>query len=237
MIQKTDALVISRVKYGENSLVVHALTRDFGFRSYFVKNISNAKTSKFKSVFFFPFQEIEVVAYHTQANLFSIKEISLKSHYKTLYTDLKKQSICIFLSEILNHTLQKEQTESVFYQKIKNLLLWLDENDNIANFHLYFLIQIIHFLGFLPENGNSEPYFDLSEGKFLTLPYSSYFIEDKVLEYFKILVLNDLEKTINMQLSHQQRNMLLDVLLQYLTLHHQNFKKPKSIVVLQELFH
>lgn len=237
MLQQTRAWVINRTKYGDNGLVLHTFTREYGYKSYFISGISHTKNSKFKPSFFLPFQEIEIIAHSTKGNLQRIKEINLFSHYKTLHTEFSKQSVALFLSEVMQSLVQNEQANIPFYEKVKELLIWFDEYDHTANFHLHFLIECIHFLGFLPETDTSQPYFDLAEGKFTSKPLTNQYIEGSVVSHFKVLTERNIENTANLSLSYTQRHILVEVLMEYLALHQFSFKKPKSIVVLKEMFH
>ena len=52
MIVSTSAIILSKVRYQDNDLIVKCLTRDLGVISYMVKNISTSKNSKNKFAFF-----------------------------------------------------------------------------------------------------------------------------------------------------------------------------------------
>lgn len=60
---------------------------------------------------------------------------------------------------------------------LENAFQWMDLHSQIANFHLYLLIQLTRFLGFFPgEYLNDARYFDLQEGVFTSIPLSEAFL-------------------------------------------------------------
>ena len=52
MIVSTSAIILSKVRYQDNDLIVKCLTRDLGVISYMVKNISTSKIAKINLLFF-----------------------------------------------------------------------------------------------------------------------------------------------------------------------------------------
>ena len=56
----------------------------------------------------------------------------------------------MFLSEMLNHTIQEEEKNEALFTFLETALTWLDNHDEMANFHLILLLEITKFLGFYP---------------------------------------------------------------------------------------
>jgi DNA repair protein RecO (recombination protein O) len=84
--------------------------------------------------------------------------------------------------------------------------------------------------------GKSE-YFDMVEGKFLNHPLSQIYIKEPELTNFIKVMTSDYNSILTLEIKAHQRAELLERILQYMSLHIPSFKKPKSMVVLQELFH
>ncbi len=237
MIQKTKAIVINSIKYGDSSLIVHCYTYEFGIKSYLLKGILNSKKGKLRKSYFQPLTQLEIVAYHNnKGNLNSIKEAQLSHHYQTLHTDIIKQSIVLFLSEILRNSLREEEQHADLYLFLETSLIWLDTHDKIANFHLLFLLQLTKYLGFYPENHKGKDYFDMIEGKFTDKPSSNYYIKKPEIIYIKTLLGTTFEALPTIQFSTEQRQQILELLIQYINLHLHTFRTPKSLAVLHELF-
>jgi len=236
MLQKTKAIVINSLRYADTSLIVKCYTEDYGMKSYLLKGILSKKKGNLRKAHFQQLTQLEIVAYHNnKGNLNSIKEAKISNFYQSLQTDVIKQGLVIFLSEILGSVLQEEEENTALYHYLETTLIWLDTKEKIANFHLLFLLNLTKFLGFYPENNSQKDYFDLQEGKFVDKPISNYFIKAPQITYFKTLLGTNFDALPNMKLSAKQRRELLELLIQYIGLHLQTFKTPKSLIVLQNL--
>ncbi len=161
-----SAIVLSKIRYKDNDVIVKLFTKEYGVISFIVKIGSNLKKSKAKLVYF---QELTILNvqfnYNTKRDLQYIKDINIKHHYISCHSDLEKASIIIFLSEILSNILVHQKKEVALYNYIEESFIWYDSNKNISYFHLIFLIQLTRFLGFYPdETNNNFKYFNLEEG-------------------------------------------------------------------------
>jgi DNA repair protein RecO (recombination protein O) len=238
MLQKTDAIVLNSLKYGDSGLIVHCFTKDYGLKSYYINGILNNKKNKFKRSFFQPMNQLEIVGFHNnKGQLNSIKDLTLRYHFQEIHTDIIKQTITLFLSEILTHTLREEFIDAKLFDFLENSFKWLDQQEKTTNFHLSFLVQLIRQLGFFPIMEGKSEYFDMVEGKFLNHPLSQIYIKEPELTNFIKVMKSDYNSILALEIKAHQRAELLERILQYMSLHIPSFKKPKSMVVLQELFH
>jgi len=237
MLQKTKALVIKSIKYSDTSLIVNCYTKEYGIKTYMIKGVLKSKKGNLKKAYFQPLTHLRIVAYHNnKGNLNSLKEAQINYFYQTVHTNIVKQSLAMFLSDVLNSVLQEEESNPALYDYLETALIWLDTHDEIANFHLFFLLNLTKYLGFYPENIIQEEYFDMMEGKFVKTPISNYYIKKPQIESFKTLLGTNFDKLSDINLSGIQRQELLDLLIQYISLHLHTFKTPKSLSILKELF-
>ncbi len=237
MIQKTKAIVINSIKYGDTSLITTCYTRESGIKSYMLKGILSRKKGKLKTAFFQPLTQLLLVANHNnKGHLNSIKEVGIIHHYQSLQTDIIKQSITLFLSEILLSVLREEEANEALYHYLEIALIWLDTHSKVSNFHLLFLLNLTKYLGFYPENNRSLNYFDLVEGKFLQNPKSNFFISTPQINYLKALLGTNFDALPSIDFNATQRQEILEVIIQYISLHLHTFKKPKSLAILHSLF-
>ena len=96
----TKAIVLSALKYGDTSLIVKAFTASDGLKSYLLKGVMGSKKGKLKPGYFQPLMQLEIVAYHkNKGTLESIREVKVAVPYKTLHTDIVKNSIVLFLAD------------------------------------------------------------------------------------------------------------------------------------------
>lgn len=236
MIQTTNAIVINSLKYGDTSLITTCYTEKYGIKSYILKGILSSKKGKLKVAYFQPLSQISITAYHkNKGSLNTIKEVSIQHFYTSIYTDLKKQTIALFLAEVLYYAIKEEEKNETLYKYLETSLLWLDTHNYITNFHLLFLLNLTKFLGFYPKVNTQFEYFDLNEGKFT--PYkTNYSVSTQDFNQFKKLLGINFDALEKVQFNAQQRQQVLQLLIQYFELHLTGFKKPKSLAVLKSVF-
>ena len=92
---------------------------------------------------------------------------------------MDKIAVMLFLSEVLSSALREEEANTSLFNYITNSLYWFDMQDDIANFHILFLLSLTKHLGFYPDVRDKEqqPYFDLENGCF-TSRKSSHIQDD-----------------------------------------------------------
>ncbi|MBA3647350.1 MAG: DNA repair protein RecO [Chitinophagales bacterium] len=235
MLYKTRGIVFKTIKFSETSVVSKIYTERFGLQSYIVNGIRSPK-SKFKASLLQSLSLLDMEVYYREnRNLNRLKEFQFSHIFAVLPFDLLKSSIGLFMIEVLQKSIhEEEKNTSLFYfiyEKIKSL----DQNTRIpSNFLIQFLIELSIYLGFFPNGKFSKetPYFDLSEGTFVTSHQNNVALLDSSVT--KMLSAQILKTPV--VISSVQRKILLDTLLQYYQIHIPNFSRPKSLQILEEVF-
>jgi DNA repair protein RecO (recombination protein O) len=236
MLVKTKAIVISSLKYQEKSLIVKCFTLSDGLKSYFVRDAFSSRKSNQKIAYFQPFSILEIEADHkNKGTLENFKEIKLAIPFQTIHNTVTKSTIVLFLSEMMHYSIHEEEENDALFTYLETALLWLDAHDEIANFHLIFLLEATKYLGFYPDNTDIDlPYFEMTEGIFTPFNAISSLSEHETQLFKKLLELkfeSDL-KTFHII----ERQILLKILIDYYSFHLEGFRKPKSLDVLKEVF-
>ncbi|HEX5742934.1 MAG TPA: DNA repair protein RecO [Flavobacteriaceae bacterium] len=237
MIVSTKAIVIHTFKFGDTSLIVKLYTQTDGIKSYLIKGAFSHK-SKFKAAYFQPLNLLDIEASHNnRGTLNSLKEVRVHYHYQTIPTNIVKQTILIFLAEILNSSLVEAENQETLFEYLITALTWLDTHDKTSNFHLLFLLNLSKYLGFYPETKmNGANFFDLSEGKFSNNLTIGEVINNDDLKLFKSLLGTNFDSIEQLKLNSQIRQQLLNILIHYYEIHISGFKKPKSLPILKSIF-
>ncbi len=236
MLIKTKAIVISTIKYQEKSLIVKCFTESDGLKSYFVQSAFSSKKSNQKIAYFQPLTILEIEANHkNKGTLEHFKEIKLATAFQSINTNIYKSTIVIFLSEIIHHSIHEEEKNQDLFTFLETALLWLDNHDEIANFHLILMLEMTKFLGFYPNDSDVElKFFEINDGIFTPFHGINSLSEHETHLFKKLL---------NLKLDSNQkvfaaieRQLLLKILLDFYSIHLDGFKKPKSLEVLKEVF-
>ena len=240
MLVKTKAIVISSLKYQEKSLIVKCFTFSDGLKSYFVRDaFSSRKSSRnvgTKIAYFQPFSILEIEAVHkNKGTLENFKEIKTATAFSSIHSDVIKSTIVLFLSEILHHSIHEEEANESLFTYLETALKWLDNHQEISNFHLIFLLEMTKYLGFYPDVSQVDlKHFEMVEGVFTPFQAVSSLSEHET-NLFKKLI--DLKFDNNQKIFHViERKLLLKILIDYYSFHLDGFKKPKSLAVLKEVF-
>lgn len=239
MLAKTDAIVLSKIRYGDNDVIVKCYTRDRGIVSYLLRGVLKSKRNNSKIAYYQPLSQLEIDEnYRANQTLHYISEVKLKFPYKSMHTNILKGAVVMFLSEVLATTLKEEEANPALYEFLETTLQWLDHETEFANFHLVFLLELSKHLGFFPDTDQPDlEYFNLSSGTFEMRAQPPYTISGENLNLLKQLLTLKFDNSSALKIHSKQRQALLNVLLVYFQLHLTEFKKPKSLQVFQDLFH
>ena len=236
MTIQTRAIVLHALRYGEADLIVKLFTQAEGLRSYHIRGVLKSKRGKLKASFFQPLTILEIEAVHkNKGNLERIKEARIAIPYKTLHIQMIKSSLVLFLSEILKNSIQEEEENPALYQFLETTFLWLDTHEEIANFHIAFMLKLTQYLGFYPDTSTvALPSFNLQEGCFDLIGANN--VEGIQVEFLKKFLGTNFDESMKLKLNKEIRSSLINTLLTYFELHLHGFKKPKSLSILNEIY-
>jgi len=220
MLQKTRAIVLNSVKYGESGIIVQVYTENFGRQSFLIHGVRKRK-SKFNYSLFEPLSLLNLDIYFKESrSLQTLKEVKPSIILHHLPFDIKRSSIAIFLGEILYRCLREIEPNKSLFNYLFHAIQILDVNEQgIENFHLVFLIQFSKFLGIYPENNTQLYQYKTNTGLQL----------NDLLEYS----LQDVSK---LKIERTNRLELLDRLIDYYRDHLEGMGEIKSLHILHEVF-
>ena len=238
MLISSPGIILSKVRYQDNDLIVKCLTRDLGVVSYMIKNISMSKKSKNKFAFFQLLNILDLETnYNSNRSIQYIKDLKVKYNFTSLHTNIYKSSVVMFLSEILSNIIHVETKDMELFDFIEKSLIWYDKSEDSSTFYLIFLMKITHYLGFYPDCTNmSYNYFNLEEGLFESSKNSQYVIEGSSLALFKTILGIKFDSNKLPFIDKTNKKDILKNILIYFKLHVDGFKDPKSLKVLNQIF-
>ncbi len=242
-LYKTKGLVLRTVKYGETSIIVTIFTELFGVQTYLVNGVrSSSKKGTGKAGLFQPAALLDLVVYHNELKqLNRIREFKWAILYQTIFSDVPKNAVALFMVELLTKCLRQPESNPELFQFTEDCFLQLDQQQGtvMANLPLFFALHLpVHF-GFRMTDNHSEDesYLDLKEGQFsMEHPGHPYFLEgmqaDVTSQLLKVMQPEELEQ---IRLHHDFRRQLLHQLELYYALHIPDFGTLKTLPVLREV--
>lgn len=238
MIHSTKGIVLRTIKYGETSVIASVFTELLGIQSYLVNGVrTSAKSSK--AHFFQPSSILDLEVYHNDLkNLQRIKDIKWDFIYKTVLSDVIKNSIALYMVELLQKTLKQPEPNADLFSFCEDAFLQLDEatSEVAANFPIYFSLQLAPFLGIRLMDNYSETQniFDLQEGKFSnTISAASGHVTQEANYYMSQLLKaihpNDLSE---IKINRNLRMGILKIIEEFYAWHIPEFGSMKTLTVL-----
>ncbi len=220
MLYKAKGVVFRFTRYGETSIIATIFTDQFGLQSYIVNGVRSKKASG-KIALFQPMTLLDLVVYHREnANINRIREVRCLHPYASVYRDVTKSSVLMFIAEVVNRTVREESHAKELCDFLIASLISLDSADAaVSNFHLIFLIKLSSFLGFGPQVKEDV----------LGLRVTNPLIEAKL----NALLTADYFQPID--ISNEQRREILDLLIRFYQEHSGFGGEMRSLQVLREL--
>lgn len=216
MTSDTELIVLHTTKFGENSLVVHTLSRDYGRRSFLVKGTGK----KSMMSLFLPLNVLEADVVETnKSTLFTARSLTAKYPLLGIRNNMFKNSMTMFMSEVLYRVVKDGAYEQGLFEWCEKDILLLDAiQTDFSNFHIRFLLELTVALGFSPEAQDLIPFvgehYPVVE-KFMTLPFAESML---------------------IPLSGAVRNEIAEEILRYIEYHTESSVNVNSLKVLRELF-
>jgi DNA repair protein RecO (recombination protein O) len=239
MTTKTEAIVLNKVKYSDNSFIVNLYSEKNGKFAAFI-HIGKSSKNGIKPALFSPLNIIETeVKIKESRSIQSVINCNNVLNPNNISCDFAKTSIALFIAEILLKTIKEEEPNQNLFEFIKTTVLTLNNTtQNIFDFHLFFLRDFAKISGFgLTCNYCDEtPYFNLKEGMFLPLfTCNEESLNADESSYMKKLLQAEYNDTCKI-FNYKIRTNLIERMLQYYKFHIHEFGNLNSIKILQEVF-
>lgn len=242
-LHHTKGIVLRTVKYGETSVIVTIFTELLGLQSYLVNGVrTSTKKGSGKANLFQPSAILEMIVYHNELKqLQRIKEFRWSRLYQHILSDVKKNSVALFMVELLTKCLKQPEANPELFHFAEDAFLHLDEAPDAvaANFPLFFALHLPVFFGFrISDNySDSRSFLDLQEGDFVKeQPRHPHFLEDKqAFITSQLLKTQQPDELKDIKLNHEFRRNLLFTYEVYYKLHVQDFGSMRTLPVLKEI--
>jgi len=211
----TDLIVLNTTKLGESALVLHALSREHGRRSFVVKVSRRTPMS-----LFLPLNILEAdVTESPKSTLWRAGAVTARYPLNGIRSNLHKNTMTLFMSEVLYRAVKDGAREEGLYEWCERSILTLDAMErDYSNYHLRFLLELASALGFSPSAESLAPF----AGQYYRL------LSDFVRAPFAESML--------MPMNGEVRNALSEILLKYIAHHSESSLNVQSLKVLRELY-
>ncbi len=238
MLEKTKGIVLNNTNFRDNSVISHIYTEKFGRQSYILHGVRNQK-GVVRPSHIMPLNLLDIVVYHkSSSQIQQIKELRCDPILQSVHFNVYKNSIALFVAEVLSAVLREEETNPQMFQFLTHFIHILDlEEGRVANYPSYFLIQLSRYLGFYPKGNFTEnSIFNLVEGVFMeeAVAGDMCLSTSESALWWQIMNSN-IDTWSETVVKPEIRSTLLAHLLSYFEIHGLHGHKIKSHLVLKEV--
>ena len=196
-------------------MVLHTLSKEYGRKGFVVRSVSKKMMS-----LLLPLNILEAdVTDSGKPGLLPVRNISIGRPLMGIRNNLFKNTMTMFLSEVLYRVVKEGTAEPGLYEWCERQIMLLDAMEtDFSNFHLRFLLELSIALGFSPQSEDLRPFLGDNQ------PFIEQFMSTSFAE------------SMLMPLSGILRNEICEGVLRYIEYHLESTLTINSLKVLRELF-
>lgn len=190
-----SAIVLNITRYSDTGSIVHLYTAEHGRMQYAVYG------NKLKGVL----RPLSVIEYtstrrnNAPTQMGTLSSASLLYPLQRLTIDVQRQCVAMFIAEVLSSTLRHPMSDQPLYDWLCEVIQHLDQDEEISNLHLRFLLDYATHLGIGIDDTEHPEWFMAPSNR-------------------------------------SERQQRLRELIAYYEEHIEDFRAPKSLEVLMEVF-
>ncbi|RZJ38613.1 MAG: DNA repair protein RecO [Chryseobacterium sp.] len=222
-----EVFLLSYTKYGDHDAVLHCFCRENGFESFFANGIYAPRNKK--KAFLFPLNELLLYTSDKKKNIQNVLKIEQKNT-ESFSSDVRKSSILFFISDLLNQVLRNENQNVGIYSEISVFLSQL-QIDNFQS-HLIFIFRLLKQQGLQPLFSD-KTYLNPETGNFEDVEVHHFF-NKTISDIWKDLITT--QDPYSIKLSRMEKQNFLDSVLIYFHYHFTDFREPRSLEIIKEIF-
>ncbi|MBQ9659807.1 MAG: DNA repair protein RecO C-terminal domain-containing protein [Bacteroidales bacterium] len=215
MVHRTQLIILNTTKVGERSLVLHALSPDWGRRSFIASVPRGGGMALFQPLSILDAEITE----NPKSDLWRAHALSARHPLLGIRTSPAKNAMTLFMSEVLWRIVRDGAREDGLFEWCERSVLTLDAlPGDYANYHLRFLLELAAALGFSPSLEDLAPF------------------AGEHLAEVRALLQSDFGACMLVPLNGAARNEIAELLLNYIGYHAETRIEVRSLRVLRELF-
>ena len=190
-----SAIVLNIARYSDTGSIVHLYTAEHGRMQYAVYG------NKLKGVL----RPLSIIEYtstrrnNAPTQMGTLSSASLLYPLQRLTIDVQRQCVAMFVAEVLASTLRHPMNDQPLYEWLCEVIQHLDQDEEISNLHLRFLLDYATYLGIGIDDTEHPEWFIAPNNR-------------------------------------SERQQRLRELIAYYEEHIEDFRAPKSLEVLMEVF-
>ena len=228
MKSKAELIILNHTKFGENSIVLHTLSSEYGRRGFLVK-----VSPKTAMALFLPLNILQAeVTENPKANLWYARNFVSITPLNGIRGNIHKNTMTLFMSEVLYRVVKDQTNEDGLADWLKGQIMTLDAlQADFANFHLLFLLNLCAALGFDPDAAGLAPFVTSCHPERCEGSSSG-----QNLRSLEALLSLPFTEAMLLPLTGADRNAIAESILKYIEYHTESAVNVRSLAVLREIY-
>ncbi len=234
MKSKAELIVLNHTKFGENSIVLHTLSAEYGRHGFLVK-----VSPKTAMALFLPLNILQAeVTENPKSDLWFARNFVSVTPLNGIRNNIHKNTMTLFMSEVLYRVVKDQTNEDGLADWLKGQIMTLDAlESDFANFHLLFLLNLCSALGFDPDTAGLAPFVvGSSPTCHPERPGHPERSEGSNLKALDSLIKLPFAEALLLPLSGVDRNAIAESILKYIEFHTESTVNVRSLAVLREIY-
>lgn len=237
---KLQIIVLNTLKFKDSALILNGYTNLFGKQGFVIYGGGRSKKNNILSQLH-PLSIIDAELSNVKkGSLPVIKEFSAALNLTDIRTGIIKNSISVFLGELIFKTLREIEPNPQLFSFFVNSIINLEQiKESAANFHTIFIVDYCKHLGYLPEKNFSKNnnLFEIHSGGFSSPDsITGVFFSKESSQILVNILTKESQNNINLQLNGDSRYNFITDMLRYIGYHQGIEVNIKSLDVLHEVF-
>ncbi len=233
-------ITLKVTRYSDTQSILSGFSREWGRVSLALPAGSGKSAIRMRALTM-PFGIVECVTERRPGReILPIRQVRQLLPLTSLHSNPLKQMVAMFLSEVLAAVLQDTQGDEHLFDFIAESIRLLDTADGraTANFHIYFLYHLGRMLGIEPDTSThaSGYILDLADGIWRpSIPLHRRFLPPA--ESSAAFMLSRMtSRNLNAyRYTREERNRILDQLLEYFSIHYVSLRGLHSLDILRSM--
>lgn len=240
MYRNLQCVILRSVRYNDRHTIVTAYSRQEG-RVSFLTPAGQGREALRRKALLMPLSCVDcVVDMRPGRELLTMRDVSRPGGFDFSDNPLKSV-IALFIADFLNATLRERQPEESLFSFIVDAIDCLGKVNGtaLANFHIAFMVSLQRYLGIEPDFSTYKRgrVFDMVDGVFRsTAPIHGKFLDREEAAEAYLLSRITMRNMGLFRFNRDQRNRVVDVILDFYSMHLENIRDLQSLEVVRSLF-
>lgn len=217
----SSLIVLSATKFGDSSLVLHTISREWGKRSFMVR-----LGKKPRMALYLPLNIIEAeIVENPKSSLWTARKAIASEALTGIRNNIYKNTMTLFMSEVLFRTMKDGDGDDALFDWCRSSIMTLNALEaDFSNFPIRFVLELTARLGFSPTLTDILPFAGDAD------------VSANRVEILRTLLEAPFAEAMLIPLSGAERNAIAEGLLRYLEFHTESSINVRSLKVLRELY-